>query len=200
MRFLLICRNLKGKQNFLKELPLLDPELFNNLIKLKDFSGNLRDLDINFTIHDDIINKETELITNGQNVYVTNENVITYLYTYANYKLNETIKEQLTCFIRGFHRVLNKKWLKIFSEQELESIINGNENSVDVDDFFNNIIVQGVNNNYYVYTMLRNVMNQWNEETKKKLLKFITSYKNPPLFGFETINPRIRIRKVLVVF
>jgi ubiquitin-protein ligase E3 C len=194
----LISRNLKGKQNFLKELPLLDPELFNNLNKLKNYKGDLRDLDINFTIHDDITNKETALISNGEEVYVTNQNVITYLYTYANYRLNETIKRQLTCFIRGFHRVVNKKWLKIFSEEELGAIINGNENTVDVQDFFNHVIVQGVDNNPYVYTTLRNVINQWNEEKKKKLLKFITSYPNPPLFGFDTINPRIRIRKFTI--
>jgi hypothetical protein len=192
-----MVRNIKGKQNFLKELPMLDPELFNNLQKLKNYKGNLRDLDINFTIHDDITNRETELVPNGESVYVTNENVITYLYTYANYKLNETTKRQLTCFIRGFHRVINKKWLKIFSEDELGSIINGNENTVDVDDLLANIVLQGVTFNDYVYVHLRNILNQWDEDKKKKFLKFITSYQNPPLFGFDTISPKIRIRKKL---
>lgn len=128
-------------------------------------------------------------------MYVTNQNVITYLYTYANYKLNETIKRQLSCFIRGFHQVVNKRWLKIFSEDELEAIINGNENSFDVADFMDFVIVQGLGDRMFVYRDLRAVLNNWSEARRKKFLKFITSYKNPPLFGFETIQPRIRIRK-----
>lgn len=128
-------------------------------------------------------------------MYVTNQNVITYLYTYANYKLNETIKRQLSCFIRGFHQVVNKRWLKIFSEDELEAIINGNENSFDVADFMDFVVVQGLGDRMFVYRDLRAVLNNWSEARRKKFLKFITSYKNPPLFGFETIQPRIRIRK-----
>jgi ubiquitin-protein ligase E3 B len=190
-----IFRNLKGKQNFLKELRLLDQELFNNLQKLKNFNGDLRDLDMNFVIHDDVTDQVTELIPGGHGVVLNNNNVISYLYTYANYKLNETIKRQLTCFIRGFHRILNPKWLKIFSEEELGAIINGNETILDVDDFINNLVLTGIVNTQYVNEWLREIMISWNEATKKKFLKFITSYHNPPLFGFETIDPPIKISK-----
>ena len=177
---------------------MLDPELFKNLHKLKNYKGDLTELEINFVIHDDITNNMTELVPNGNNIMVSNSNVITYLYRYANYKLNETIKRQLGCFMNGFHRVINKKWLKIFSVEEIEMIVNGNENTLDVDDFIYNVQIQGGMGNNYVRVTLRAVMLQWDENTKKKFLKFITSYRNPPLFGFETIEPMIRIRKFFI--
>ena len=146
-------------------------------------------------IHDDVTDQVTELLPGGHDIVLSNSNVISYLYTYANYKLNETIRRQLTCFMRGFHRVLNRKWLRIFSEEELGSIINGNESVLDVDDFIANVRVQGNANLHYVHGWLKQVLQGWPESTKKKFLKFVTSYKNPPLFGFETMDPAVKIRK-----
>ena len=91
---------------------MLDPELYQNLVKLKNYEGDLSELEMTFVIHDEISNQVNELIPGGHDILLTNQNVITYLYAYANYKLNETIKRQLGYFMKGFHRVVNKRWLK----------------------------------------------------------------------------------------
>jgi ubiquitin-protein ligase E3 C len=39
-----------GKQSFLDDLASLDPELYNGLIFLKHYTGNLEDLSLNFTV------------------------------------------------------------------------------------------------------------------------------------------------------
>jgi ubiquitin-protein ligase E3 C len=39
-----------GKQSFLDDLASLDPDLYNGLIFLKHYTGNLEDLSLNFTV------------------------------------------------------------------------------------------------------------------------------------------------------
>lgn len=39
-----------GKQSFLDDLSSLDPDLYNGLVFLKHYSGNLEDLSLNFTV------------------------------------------------------------------------------------------------------------------------------------------------------
>jgi ubiquitin-protein ligase E3 C len=42
-----------GRQSFLDDLASLDPELYNGLIFLKHYDGNLEDLALNFTVATD---------------------------------------------------------------------------------------------------------------------------------------------------
>ena len=39
-----------GRQSFLDDLSSLDPDLYNGLIFLKHFNGNVEDLSLNFTM------------------------------------------------------------------------------------------------------------------------------------------------------
>lgn len=189
---------MKGKLNFLKEMQLMDREVYNNLMKLKSYSGNVEDLGLTFTIDDELLNKECDLIPNGRSISVTNQNVISYLYQFANYKMNETIKRQLTFFTRGFNRVLNRKWLEIFTEEELEIIINGSESVIDVEDMLRNM-EQKPQVRGHVFGMFASVIKEFSGEQRQMLLKFITSYKNPPLFGFDTLLPKMTLRKICIL-
>ena len=42
-----------GRQSFLDDLSSLDPELYNGLVFLKHYDGNLEDLALNFTVATD---------------------------------------------------------------------------------------------------------------------------------------------------
>ena len=42
---------LLGRKNFFNDLPSLDPELFKNLVFLKNYNGNAEDLSLNFTVN-----------------------------------------------------------------------------------------------------------------------------------------------------
>ena len=173
---------------------LMDREVYSNLMKLKNYKGNVEDLGLTFTIDDEILNKECDLVPNGSQVSVTNQNVISYLYQFANHKMNLTIKRQLSAFVKGFNRVLNRKWLQIFSEDELEIIINGSESVIDVGNMVENT-EQKPQARPQVLAMFAEVARGFDNQQRQMLLKFITSYKNPPLFGFDTLFPKMTIRK-----
>lgn len=92
---------------------------------------------------------EEELLPGGKNLHVTNENVITFIHLVANHRLNyqvvqlsilnlpETvwdcslcghnmvyvhfqIRQQSSHFLRGFQQLVQKDWIDMFNEHELQ--------------------------------------------------------------------------------
>jgi len=95
-RFLL--RRMLGYQNLLNELKLFDEDLYNQLNYIKSYPGNVADLCLTFSWNDPRVKEEVELVDNGANIEVTNENKIRYIYMVANYKLNIQMKYQIDAF------------------------------------------------------------------------------------------------------
>mmetsp|Transcript_33248 Transcript_33248/g.24429 ORF Transcript_33248/g.24429 Transcript_33248/m.24429 type:complete len:96 (-) Transcript_33248:452-739(-) len=91
------------KSNSVDDLKELDPEIYNNLIFLKYYEGNVEDLGLTFEVNESIfgMNHTIQLEKNGKNIPVTNSNKFTYIVKYANYILNEKVKRQVSAFVEG---------------------------------------------------------------------------------------------------
>lgn len=127
------------------DLPSLDYELYKGLINLKNYDGDVEDLCLDFSITDnskcgapimkpqDVMQKISanitfflpidvesseiiDLIPNGRNVPVTNENRIRYIYLVANYRLNIQIGRQCKAFFRGLSTIIDPKWIRMFNQ------------------------------------------------------------------------------------
>lgn len=103
-----------GKQSYLDDLASLDTELYQGLIFLKHYSGDLADLALNFTVTQDEfgVAKSIELIQNGINVPVTKENRLKYIYLVSLYKLSRQIRKQCDAFFDGLSEMIDPKWLR----------------------------------------------------------------------------------------
>ena len=66
-----------------------------------------------------------ELIPNGQNTLVTDENKREYVKLVCQMKMTGAIRQQLNAFLEGFYDIIPKKLVGIFTEQELELLISG---------------------------------------------------------------------------
>lgn len=125
-----------GQFNFVDDLPSLDEELYRNLMFLKTFDGDCEDLHLNFAI----VNSEydetrvTELIPNGKDIAVTNENRLHYIHRVANYRLNFQIRRQSVAFLGGLREIIPTEWFQMFSESELQQVISGTSGGIDIDD------------------------------------------------------------------
>ena len=92
-----------GKYNFanlINDLATLDPELFKNLMFIKNYSGDLSELALSFTVTDDSLGKikETELIAGGSAMEVNTGNRHRYINLVAKYYLHDRIKGQARAF------------------------------------------------------------------------------------------------------
>ncbi|KAM9915274.1 hypothetical protein OXX80_014178, partial [Metschnikowia pulcherrima] len=81
--------------------------------------------------------KIIDLVPDGRNIPVTEENKQDYVRLVVEYRLQTSVNEQMQNFITGFHEIIPRELVAIFDEQELELLISGLPD-IDVQDWQNN--------------------------------------------------------------
>jgi ubiquitin-protein ligase E3 C len=194
---------IRGDYNYLHTLPdlsTMDQQLYNNLMFLKNYDGNAEDLCLTFTVANDDFggNQEIPLIPNGSNMEVTNANKYLYIGLVAKHHVVDRMKEQSEAFTRGLWEVIDRSWLRLFNEPELQVLISGaSGDKLDVEDMRSNTRYVGG------YTGIdRNVNRFWNvvasldSKEQGELLRFVTSCERAPPLGFASMNPPFTIQRV----
>ncbi|KAI9246715.1 hypothetical protein BDA99DRAFT_592324 [Phascolomyces articulosus] len=185
-----------GGMNYLDDLPSLDPELYNGLIAVKNFQGNVEDLSLDFSITDNEYGKARtiDLIYNGSNIPVTNANRIRYVYHVANYRLNIQIAKQSRAFFRGLSTIVDIKWLRMFNQAELQVLLGGASVPIDLEDLRAHTVYSGFTENDDNVRNLWKALYSFDNEQRMKFVKFVTSCSRPPLLGFKELRPQLCIR------
>ncbi|XP_021854512.2 E3 ubiquitin-protein ligase UPL6 [Spinacia oleracea] len=189
---------LKQKHNYLNDLPSLDPELYRHLIFLKHYQGDVSDLELYFVIVNNEYGEQTEeeLIPGGKNIRVTNENMIPFIHLIANHRLNYQIRQQSSHFLRGFQQLVQKEWIDMFNEHELQILISGSLDGLDIDDLrCHSQYSGGYHKDHYVIEMLWEVLKSLSQENQMKFLKFVTGCSRGPLLGFKSLEPQFCIQR-----
>jgi len=167
---------------------------------LKAYDGDARDLSLSFTVmNTDLGNcEEMELIPNGAKIDVTNENKNRYIAIVAKYHIHDKLKEQSEAFTRGLWDVIEKKWLLIFNEPELQVLISGAfDGTIDVDDLKANTIYIGAFSELDpVIHRFWKVVYSLSPNQVRSLLRFVTSCSRPPSLGFGSLVPKFTIQRV----
>ena len=74
-----------------------------------------------FAIQEDYLGsmRTINLVPNGSNEPVTNENKLEYIMYYADYLLNKKVRIQTQAFVEGLQTVIRKEHLSIFFSDEI---------------------------------------------------------------------------------
>jgi E3 ubiquitin-protein ligase HUWE1 len=118
-----------------KDIEPIDPSYHKSLEWI--LNNEINDvLDLNFVLEVDEFGRQrtVELIPNGKNTPVTDENKHEYVHLIAQQRLVVAIKDQINAFLTGFQEIIPKDLIKIFNEQELELLISGLPD-IDIDDW-----------------------------------------------------------------
>ncbi|KAL7875505.1 hypothetical protein AOLI_G00104680 [Acnodon oligacanthus] len=173
-------------------LASLDPEMYRNLLFLKSYEGDVEDLGLNFTIVNNDLGEAqvVELKPGGKDIPVTTANRIAYIHLVADYRLNKQIRAHCLAFRQGLANVVNLEWLRMFDQQEIQVLISGAHVPVCLDDLkkFTNYS-GGYSATHPVIKIFWDVVENFSEDEKRKLLKFVTSCSRPPLLGFKELYP-----------
>ncbi|XP_058797923.1 ubiquitin-protein ligase E3C [Phymastichus coffea] len=173
-------------------LASLDPVMYKNLLYLKSYKGDVTDLGLDFTILSDELGERRvdELKPGGSNVPVTNHNRIEYIHLMADYKLNKQIRAQCHAFKQGLGNVVPLDWLQMFNNKELQVLISGAQIPVDVNDLKQHTnYTGGYAANHPTIVSFWKIVDQFTDQQKSQLLKFVTSCSRPPLLGFKELDP-----------
>ncbi|XP_065178800.1 ubiquitin-protein ligase E3B-like [Sycon ciliatum] len=185
------------------ELSSMDAELYRRLSELKRYEGNVEDdFCLTFAIDEDRLGK---LVTHdlkpcGRVIPVTDTNRISYIHLMANFKLCTQIYKQSSAFCRGFHSFVQPDWLVFFSSPELQRLISGDNQPLDVGDLRKYVEYSGgFSSAHSVIRWLWDVVEkELDQEEKGLFLKFVTSCSKPPVLGFAHLQPPFHIRLVEV--
>ena len=77
---------------------------------------------------------QVELVPGGSNKAVTADNVVEYIHRVADFRLNYQIKAASEAFWQGFFELVDPDWLTMFNEEEVQMLISGGEEGVDIAD------------------------------------------------------------------
>jgi len=195
-----LLHNKNALFSYLDELPSLDSELHKNLMFIKSYQGDIQDLGLTFSVDEQEFGKivTEELMPGGSFTPVTSTNRISYIHQIAHYKMYTQIHKQTKAFCAGFRGIVNDDWLRMFSLPELQKLISGDCSSIDLTDLKNNVrYLGGYHGNHRVILWFWDItLNEFTEEEKSALLKFVTSCSRPPLMGFSSMSPPFSIRAV----
>ncbi|KAH9920431.1 uncharacterized protein B0H18DRAFT_1191801 [Fomitopsis serialis] len=186
-----------GKQSFLDDLASLDPDLYQGLIFLKHYTGDPEDLSLNFTVAEEEfgVARTVDLIPDGSNIAITRENRLQYIYLVSHYRLTKQIKKQSEAFFEGLSEMIKPRWLRMFNQQELQILLGGVNSPIDLDDLRQNTNYGGLYDDHEsTIQLFWRIVNSFDQEQRRKLLRFATSCSRPPLLGFKELVPNFAIR------
>jgi len=128
-----------------------------------------------------------DLIPNGRNIDVTDENKQEYVQKVVEFRLIGSVEEQLDKFLEGFHEIIPTELVSMFNEQELELLISGLPD-IDVDDWKNNTEYHNYQPTSPQIQWFWRAIKSFDKEEKAKLLQFVTGTSKVPLNGFKELE------------
>ncbi|KAJ0321142.1 hypothetical protein Brms1b_002809 [Colletotrichum noveboracense] len=194
----------RGNVNDLRDL---DEELYQGMLHLKNLTSNVADLALDFTITDQVSlpgepvrTVSRNLIPNGEDVPVTNDNRLLYISYVARHRLVAQPAQQTAAFLRGLRSIIAPSWLSMFNQNEIQRLVGGDSSEIDIDDLRQNTIYSGLYEvgddglEHPTVQLFWKVMAGFSDKERRDVLKYVTSTPRAPLLGFAQLSPRFSIR------
>ncbi|EME83066.1 uncharacterized protein MYCFIDRAFT_104646, partial [Pseudocercospora fijiensis CIRAD86] len=199
----------KGQMTYtLNDLAEFRPSLAAGLQKLLDFDGDVEATycrDFVASVERYGVTTDVPLKANGTNIPVTNANRHEFVDAYVRYMLDTAVVRQFEPFKRGFFQVCQGNALSLFRAEEIELLIRGSDESLDVDSL--RAVAQYENWRHFqpphqaiqkpaesvpVITWFWELFAEASPEKQRKLLTFITGTDRIPAVGATSLILRIQ--------
>ncbi|KAE9242222.1 E3 ubiquitin-protein ligase [Phytophthora fragariae] len=171
------------------DMEAIDPEYYRNLHSILDNSIADLGLELTFSAEQSNFGKfeVVDLIPNGRNVVVTDENKMEYVKLVTHHRMATGIRQQIDSFLKGFHQLVPPEMIAIFNENELELLISGMP-EIDIDDLKANTEYANYKPTDSVIRWFWNVLYSFTHEERALFLQFVTGTSKVPLEGFKALE------------
>lgn len=193
-----------SQQLSLADLTELDPQLYSTLTNILalDFDKN-QDMGLTFQISYSCWDSPHfhNLIPNGDQVTVTNQNKIQFVELYLEWYLITSIEKQYRPFAIGFFKVLQGSLIYLFEGGELMRAICGKKD-LDFEELRDGTKYQdGYNaNSITVKHFWKILLEDFGPTEKSKFLRFLTGNDRAPLRGLSAIRMVISRYSIFFIF
>lgn len=113
----------------------------------------------------------------------------------ANFKLNRRLRPQSDAFRSGLNTILQQRWLRLFSADELQMLISGSQQDIDLRDWQEHTVYHGFGPKHEVVLWFWEVLAELSSAQRAAVLKFCTSCSRAPLLGFAHLVPRFAVQR-----
>ncbi|KAG0367373.1 putative E3 ubiquitin-protein ligase [Gamsiella multidivaricata] len=134
---------------------------------------------------------EVPLIPNGENISVTSQNKRDYVERYANFVMNSSISDQFESFRRGFYLVCSGHALSLFRPEEIEFLVRGSAEPLDIDQLRSVTVYEGFNDDHEVIRNFWSIFKEFEDKHQRRLLQFITASDRYPATGIANLSFKI---------
>ena len=183
-----VYKRILGKSVSIKDMETLDLDYYKSLLWMLE--NDITDIITEtFSVEVDDFGESQviDLVENGRNIPVTEENKEEYVQRVVEHRLVTSVKEQLDHFLQGFHDIIPADLISIFNEQELELLISGLP-EIDVDDWKNNTEYHNYSASSPQIQWFWRAVRSFDKEERAKLLQFVTGTSKVPLNGFRELE------------
>jgi len=129
---LLLYKKILNKKIVLNDLNEIDSEFVKSIYQIMDMIDNgddISEIGLVFSTTIDSFGKKIEipLIKNGSSIPVTNSNIKQYIDAYIDFYSNIVVSIQYEAFMKGFMKISISQLFYIFSPDELDILVSGEE-------------------------------------------------------------------------
>ena len=172
------------------DMEAFDPDYHKSLVYMLEHPLVESGLDyLTMSATTDYFGMETvvDLVPDGRDVAVTDDNKLEYVNLVAAHKMTNAIKEQIAAFTEGFNDIVPHEIISILNPSELELLISGTP-EIDIDDLKNNTEYVGYTTSAPQVRWFWEVVKDLSEEDRARLLMFVTGTSKVPLDGFKALQ------------
>jgi E3 ubiquitin-protein ligase HUWE1 len=177
----------------LKDLEEIDSSFYKGLkwVEENDVSGADLTFSVAYEMFGDTVT--VDLIDDGRNVTVTEENKHEYISLMIEYITRGRFEPAVTSLLEGFNRHIPSSYLTHFTQHELKVLISG-QVSIDVNDLLKNIEFSGTFSPDSAHLQwLCQVLESFDQEMLVKFLVFVSGCPCLPVDG---LNPSLMLTSI----
>ncbi|ELP89987.1 ubiquitin-protein ligase, putative, partial [Entamoeba invadens IP1] len=187
----ILYKKLLGEPITFEDYKDFDPECYTSLVQLKEVAktDDLSALGMYFETTKDVFGEiiDVDLIPNGRNVLVTNDNIDQYITAFTDYFCSSSIGKQFGAFRKGFLRVVTSPLILMMRPEELELVICGTK-EFDFVALRESCEYKNYKKDSPVIQWFWEVVFDLDIEQKKQLLVFVTSNDRVPVGGLGNLR------------
>jgi len=193
-----VLEKLIGQGRVLGDLKEMDKALYQSLMAVKRYDGDVEDLCLTFSVDEEWAGEKrtVELVDGGAQKAVTNSNRIQYLYSVADYHLNTKLRAVLSAFVGGLGEEVSLSSLRLFNLSEVRLLLSGSHQPLNVDDWQAHTRYDGCSGGDRHIRWFWSCVRAMSDKQQKQLLAFVTSVSRAPYLGFAALQPPFTLRLV----
>ncbi|EDV19966.1 uncharacterized protein TRIADDRAFT_32725 [Trichoplax adhaerens] len=191
-----LYRKLYGQKLILEDLSDCFPEIWQSLVNLLNYEGDVEN-DFMYTFKISYTNVfgdavTVDLVENGGEISVNKNNREEFIRLYTEFLLTNSVKNQFDAFKKGFNMVTEDSLLKyLFRPDEVDMLVCGSK-CLDFHELERVTYYDGgLTKDSTLVKDLWEVVHSFDEESKRKFLKFTTGSDRVPVGGLSKIMFRV---------